>query len=452
MLGESARADVVDAWLDPQTNAPEAYATDYLRRDWRALDPDAQADLEFLHAQLTGDATVVSRSIDDARWIVVEEGPTIASRSYLYDRSDRANRRLTLLFRHRPALDQAPLQPMTPVEIEARDGLTLVSYLTLPIGSDTNGDARPDTPVPLLIAPHDGPWARDSYGYNPLHQWLANRGYAVLSVNFRGSSGFGKAFLNAGNREWGGRMQDDLVDAAQWAVSSGVAQGGRVGVVGAGFGGYAALAGLAFAPDQFRCGVSFAGAANLISLFDGLPAFSAATRDQLYLRVGDVREPAGRQALRERSPLTRAGQIASPLLLGVGARDPRGSRADADALAAALRTRQTPLTYLVFPDEGRDLVRPQNRLSFLAVAEHVLGQCLGGRVEPVGAAFEGASMEAVDGAGTTPGLTAFARRPSAPAPVIAAPGKSPAPAPVRDGEGGPTAAPPPPADAIIAPS
>ncbi|GAM98169.1 dipeptidyl anminopeptidase [alpha proteobacterium U9-1i] len=448
VLGESARADVADAWLDPQTNAPEAFAADYLRRDWRALDPDAQADLDFLDAQLNGDFHVVSRSVDDARWIVVEEGPAIASRSYLYDRSDRANRRMSLLFRSRPALDQVALQPMTPVEIEARDGLTLVSYLTLPIGSDENGDARPDAPVPLVLLPHDGPWARDTYGYNALHQWLANRGYAVLSVNFRGSSGFGKAFLNAGNREWGAKIQEDLIDAAQWAVQSGVAQAERVGVFGAGFGGYAALAGLAFAPDQFQCGVSLAGASNLTSMFEALPAFTTPMRDQLYLRVGDARTADGRQVLRERSPAARVNQMRQPLLLAAGARDPRGSRADADALATTLRARRAPLTFVVFPDEGRELVRPQNRLSFLAIAEHFLSQCLGGRTEPVGAAFEGARLEAFDGAANVPGLTAFARRTPTPAASENAPGESPAVAPVEtDGSGGPELVTSPPADA-----
>jgi dipeptidyl aminopeptidase/acylaminoacyl peptidase len=448
VLGESARADVAEAWLDPQTNAPEAFGADYLRRDWRALEPDAQGDLDFLDAQLTGDFNIVSRSLDDGKWIVVEEGPAIAARAYLYDRTDRANRRMTLLFRGRPALDQAALQPMTPVEIEARDGLTLVSYLTLPTGSDANGDTRPDAPVPLVLLPHDGPWARDTYGYNALHQWLANRGYAVMSVNFRGSTGFGKAFLNAGNREWGGRMQEDLVDAAQWAVQSGVAQAGRVGVFGAGYGGYSALAGVAFAPDQFQCAVSYAGASNLATMFDALPAYTAPIRDQLYLRIGDPRTPEGRQALRERSPAVRVNQISRAVLIGAGAGDPRGARADADAFATALRPRRAPLTYVVYPDEGRDLVRPQSRLSFLAIAEHFLSQCLGGRAEPIGAAFEGARLEAYDGASNVPGLTAFARRVQIQTAPVIAPGESPAPTPSEnDGSGGPELIASPPGDA-----
>ena len=184
----------------------EAFAAEYLRREWRALDPDAQADIDFLDRQLTGDFSVVSRSADDARWIVVEDGPTTPARSYLYDRGDRANRRLSLLFRHRPNLEQAPLQAMTPVEIEARDGLTLVSYLTLPTGLRRQWRRAPGSARAAGgHSAHDGPWARDRYGFNAMHQWLANRGYAVLSVNFRGSTGFGKAFLNAGNREWGGK-------------------------------------------------------------------------------------------------------------------------------------------------------------------------------------------------------------------------------------------------------
>lgn len=447
VVGESARADVVDVWLNPGTNAPEAYAANYLRRDWRALDPDAQADLDYLDAQLAGDFTVVSRSNDDGRWIVVEDSPTTPTRSYLYDRTDRAHRRLTLLFRQRPALEQAPLQRTTPIEIQARDGLTLVSYLTLPIGSDSNDDGRPDHPAPLVITPHADAWGRAAFGFDPFAQWLANRGYAVLSVNARGSTGFGKAFLNAGNREWGGRMQEDLLDALQWAVTNGVAQRDHVAIVGAGYGGFAALTGLASTPDQFRCGVSFGGPANLASMLESLPAYWTASRDQLYLRIGDPRTPEGRQALRDHSPLTRAGQITRPLLLALGARDPHTPRADIDQVAGALRGRQAGFVYLVYPEEGHELLRPQNRLSFYAVMEQFLGSCLGGRIEPVGAAFDGANLQAFDGAASVPGLSAFARRTPA-----AAPASDQTPSAPTEGAGGPDTEATPPADATPAPA
>lgn len=447
VLGESGRADVADVWLDPATNAPEAFAADYLRREWRAIGPDAQADLDFLDRQLTGDFSVVSRSADDARWIVEEEDPSTPARSYLYDRGDLANRRLTLLFRHRPGLDGAPLQAMTPVEIEARDGLTLVSYLTLPIGSDTNNDGRPEAPTPLVIAPHDGPWARDSYGFNALHQWLANRGYAVLSVNFRGSTGLGKAFLNAGNREWGAKMQEDLLDAVQWAVSNGVARADRVAILGSGFGGYAALAGLAFTPDQYRCGAAIGAPANLTAVLDNAPP---SRRDDLYLRVGDTRTAEGRQLLRERSPVLRANQITHPLMLALGERDAGASRGEFDQIAQSLRGRRIGLTYLAFPEEGRDLARPQDRLAFYAVLEHFLGACLGGRIEPVGGAFQGATMTAYDGAGAVPGLSAFVRRPAA-APVQPVQQDLEATDPT-EGAGGPVMIAPAPEDAALAPA
>jgi dipeptidyl aminopeptidase/acylaminoacyl peptidase len=431
VLGESARADVVDVWLDPATNAPEAFAAEYLRREWRALDADAQADLEFLSRQLSGEINVVSRSNDDARWIVVEEGPTIPTRSYLYERGDRANRRLSLLFRHRPTLETAPLQPMAPVEIEARDGLTLVSYLTLPTGSDTNGDGRPETPRALVIAPHGGPWARDSYGFNPTHQWLANRGYAVMSVNYRGSTGFGRAFLNAGNREWGARMQEDLLDAVQWAVANGVADPERIAIVGAGYGAYAALTALTTTPDQFRCAAAYGAPGSLGAMIENTPQFALAQRDALYLRVGDPRTSEGRQLLRARSPLPRAAQIRQPLLLAMGGRDPRAARAEMDQIAYAVRARRAGLVYLVYPEEGASLVTPQNRLSYLAVLEHFLGDCLGGRTEPAGASFEGAELNVYDGATSVPGLSAFARRLVAPQPAVTPlaaplPGESPA--------------------------
>lgn len=405
VIGEGERSDVVDVWIDPATGAPEAFATEYLRRDWRALDADSQADIDFLERQLDGDFTVVSRSADDTRWIVLEQGPTIAARSYLFDRAGQAGRRLTSLFSHRPDLQQAALQPMTPVEITARDGLTLVSYLTLPGGTDADGDAHPERPLPLVVLPHDGPWRRDSYGFNAMHQWLANRGYAVLSVNFRGSSGFGNDFLNAGNNQWGRGIHNDLIDAVQWAVAQRIAEPDRVAIVGEGFGGYATLSALAFS-DKFRCGASFAGPANLFAMLDVSPP---SQRDMLYRRVADARVEFGRQLLRERSPLFHATRIRAPLLLASGLRDPHVTKAESDQLANAVRG-YGALTYLVFPQEGRELVRPQNRLSYLAVVEHFLGDCLSGRVEPVGASFEGAEIDVYDGAINVPGLSAFARR------------------------------------------
>jgi dipeptidyl aminopeptidase/acylaminoacyl peptidase len=414
LLGEGAGADVVDVWIDEATGAPQAFATEYLRRDWRALNADSRADLDFLERQLIGEFTVVSRSADNTRWVVLEEGPTTPPRSYLFDRAGPAGRRITSLFSHRPDLQQAALQPMAPLEITARDGLTLVAYLTLPGGADANGDARPERPLPLVLLPHDGPWSRESYGLNALHQWLANRGYAALSVNYRGSAGFGAAFLNAGNGQWGRAMQNDLLDAVQWATAQGVAEPDRVAIVGEGFGGYAALSALAFT-DRFQCGASFAGPANLFAMLDVSPQ---AEREALYRRVADARVEVGRQTLRERSPLFHALRIRAPLLIASGLRDPRLTRAESDQLAQAVRP-HGKLTYLVFPQEGRRLMRPQNRLSYLAVLEHFLGDCLAGRVEPVAASFEGAEIDVYDGAINVPGLSAFARRPAAaPAPAL----------------------------------
>lgn len=410
VLGESQSADVVDAWIDPVSQAPEAFVREYLRADWRALEAEAQADLDFFAERLSGDARVTSRSADDGRWIVEESAPTLAPRSYLYDRRDPQSRRLTPMFRHYSALETAPLQSMTPVEIAARDGLTLVSYLTLPVGADANGDARPDAPAPLVIAPRAEPWGRNGFGFDPLHQWLANRGYAVLSVNMRGSSGFGTAFLNAGNLEWGARMQEDLLDAMQWAVDNGVAQSDRIAIFGSGYGGYAALAGLAFAPDRFRCGVSFGAPANLAAMLEALPSRERAYLERYYLRVGDPRNAGGLQMLRARSPSEAAAQINRPLLIGVGGRDPGVSRAALDAIALNLRERRQSVMYINFPDEGAQLTRAEDRLAFYAIAEDFLGRCLGGRVEPVGAAFEGANLEALEGASEAPGLSAFARR------------------------------------------
>ncbi|MGE0829577.1 MAG: prolyl oligopeptidase family serine peptidase [Hyphomonadaceae bacterium] len=405
LLGESQRADIVDVWLNPLTRAPQAFVAEYLRREWRPVDPAALADIDFLDAQLAGEPRVLSRTRDDRAWIVQEEGPTTPTRTWLYRRGPDAPPRLTLLFRNRPALESRTLAPMIPVEIQARDDLTLVSYLTLPLGADANDDSRPEAPLPLVLAVHDGPWARDSYGLNPTHQWLANRGYAVLSVNFRGSAGLGKAFLNAGNREWGGQVREDLLDAVQWAVDEGIARADRVAIMGSSFGGYAALAGLAFTPDRYACGVSLSGPSNLAGFVESTPPAWEAHRAELYERVGDPRDAAEAQRLRDQSPLFRAARMRGPLLIAQGARDPRVPRADADQIAAALSVRGNQSVYLLYPDEAHGLSRTPNRLSFYAVAENFLARCLGGLAQPLSDRdFAGASARTLAGIDYLPGL------------------------------------------------
>jgi len=401
VLGESARADVSDVWIDPRDFHPTAYSAEYLKREWSHLDPAAKADLEFLKANVKGETSVVSRSDDDMKWIVVEDGPTTPATAYLYD---RAATRLTRLFDSRPALAKAALTPMIPVELKSRDGLTLVSYLTLPPGSDADGNGIPDKPVPMVLEVHGGPWARDSYGFDPTHQWLASRGYAVLSVNFRGSTGFGKAFVNAGDKEWAGKMHEDLIDAAEWAISHGVTDKDHIGIFGGSYGGYAALVGLTFTPDTFACGVSLVGPSNLETLLTSLPPYWESAKSEFYLRVGDPRTEQGRKLLSDRSPLYKAGQIMRPLLIAHGANDPRVKQAESDQIVAAMKERKIPVTYLLYPDEGHGFGRPQNRLSFYAAAEGFLAKCLGGRSQAIGADLQGANLTVKEGADLVPGL------------------------------------------------
>lgn len=403
VIAESRFADVSDVWIHPAEFTPQAFGAEYLKQDWQAISPDAKADIDFLNERLEGEPKLASRTLDDRRWIVLEHGPTVPARVHLYDREERT---LRYLFSQRPALRDAPLQSMIPIEIKARDGLTLVSYLTLPPGSDADGNGRPEAATPLVLLVHGGPWARDSYGFRPDHQWLANRGYAVLSVNFRGSTGFGKAFVNAGNREWGGRMQQDLADAVNWAVQEGVAARDKVAIYGGSYGGYAALAGLAFTPETYACGVSVVGPSNLETLLGSVPPYWKGYFEDLALRVGDPRTPAGRRLLRAHSPLTKAADIRRPLLIAQGGNDPRVKRAESDQIVAAMREQDLPVTYLFFPDEGHGFARPQNRMAFYAAAEGFLAQCLGGRAEPIAGALEGSSVEVLEGAALIPGLEA----------------------------------------------
>jgi dipeptidyl aminopeptidase/acylaminoacyl peptidase len=401
VIAESGVADVSGVMIHPTRYTPEAYAVNYLRNEWTALDDGVGADLAHLREQLPGEIGVVSRTRDDATWIVVNWAAESPGTYYLYD---RASRELTKLFSVRPELEPYTLADMHPVEIPSRDGLTLVSYLSLPPGSDSDGDGRPDEPLPMVLFVHGGPWGRDAYGYNSAHQWLANRGYAVLSVNFRASTGFGKAFISAGDLEWGRKMHDDLLDGVAWAIAEGVTTEDRVAIMGGSYGGYATLAGLAFTPETFACGVDIVGPSNLETLLESTPPYWASQYELLARGVGDPRTPEGEALLRERSPLHAAGDIKKPLLIGQGANDPRVKRAESDQIVEAMRASGLPVTYVLFPDEGHGFARPENNLAFNAVAEGFLASCLEGRQEPIGEAFAGSSLTVLEGEGNVSGL------------------------------------------------
>ena len=398
---EDARADVGGTLAHPATGQVQAVSVDYLRDEWKVVDPAIRADLEKLQALGPGDVSVNTRTQDDRTWIVVYSA---AESPLVYYRYDRPAGTLTKLFSARPKLDGKPLVPQWPVEITSRDAKTLVSYLTLPKSADADNDGKADAPVPLVLLVHGGPWARDSYGYGSYNQWLANRGYAVLSVNFRGSTGFGKDFTNAGNGEWAGKMHDDLIDAMQWAVKQGVTTPEQVAIMGGSYGGYATLTGLTFTPDAFACGVDIVGPSNLNTLLSTVPPYWASFFEQLAKRMGDPRTAEGKRWLTERSPLTRADRIRKPLLIGQGANDPRVKQDESDQIVKAMKAKNIPVTYVLFPDEGHGFARPENNKAFNAVTEGFLAQCLGGRAEPIGQDFAGSSISVPAGADGVPGL------------------------------------------------
>jgi len=389
LIAQSDKSDISYIIHHPITMEPLAYSDEYERMDWRALKPALKADIAFLNKQVTGYWSVLSQSKDNNLWTIWVDNVGEPIRFALFDRRKRA---LKTLFAARPSLEGAPLPRAHARVLTARDGLKLVSYLTLPEGSDVDHDGVPDKPLPLVLMVHGGPWSRESFAYSPPAAWLSNRGYSVLTVNFRGSTGFGKSFVNAGDKEWGGKMHDDLIDAVDWAVREGIARGDKVAIYGASYGGYAALVGLTFTPKKFACGVDIVGPSNLNTFLANVPAYWASFRDNLKRRVGDPTTVEGRRLLKERSPIFRAAQIQRPLLIAQGANDPRVKANEADLIVRAMRRKGLPVTYVLYSDEGHGFARPENRLSFYAISEAFLARCLGGRAEPIGDDFEGSSV------------------------------------------------------------
>lgn len=401
VIAEDPRADVGSVLRHPMTGEVQAVSFEYDRERWVVLDKSIEADFDKLRKVAEGDFSILSRTLDDRVWIVAFDLDYGPARYFRFTRDDG---KAQFLFTNRSKLEGLSLARMQTPIIKSRDGLNLVSLLSLPPGAALDASGKPKQALPMVLLVHGGPWARDNWGYNPQHQWLANRGYAVLSVNFRGSTGFGKQFVNAGNREWAGKMHDDLIDAVDWAVREGYADKSRIAIMGGSYGGYSTLVGLTFTPDVFACGVDIVGPSNLVTLLNSIPRYWEPIMETFTTRIGDHRTEDGRAFLMSRSPLTLVGKIQRPLLIGQGANDPRVKQAEADQIVGAMRDKKIPVTYVLYPDEGHGFARPENRMSFNAIAEAFLAKHLGGRFEPFGEDFRGSSVTVPNGADQVPGL------------------------------------------------
>ena len=371
VIAEDSQYDVSNVIIHPTERHIQAVAFYKDKLEWQIIDPSIEEDAEAIASVRSGEVYPVSRDLADRQWLVgysTDDGPVY---HYVYDRASKSS---TLLFSSRPELEELPLVATQPVTYQARDGLTIHGYLTTPQGKDA--------PYPTVMLVHGGPWARDTWGYNPQAQWLANRGYAVLQPNFRGSTGYGKAFVNAGNRQWAAAMHDDLIDGVNWLVKEGIAEENKIAIMGGSYGGYATLVGLTFTPDVFACGVDIVGPSNLVTLMQSIPPYWKPMMAMFKHRVGDLETEE--EFLKSRSPLFFVDKIQKPLLIGQGKNDPRVKEPESEQIVDAMRKANKPVEYVIYTDEGHGFARPENRLHFYAVAEEFLAKHLGGRFEPIG--------------------------------------------------------------------
>ena len=366
-LGGAMFSDVTDDLI------LTSYEDDRIRRYFK--DKAFEADYQWLAKQLPGkEIRPGSHTRDERIWLINAVSDTEPGETYLFNRDTK---KLTLQYRVREGIPRDALASMQPIRYESSDGLEIPAYLTLPKGSTGKN-------LPLIVFPHGGPWGRDSWGYNSMAQFFANRGYAVLSPNFRASTGYGKKFLNAGNLQWGDKMQDDLTWGVKYLVAKGIADPKRVGIMGGSYGGYATLAGVAFTPDVYAAAVSIVGPSNLITLLNSIPPYWESIRKMFTLRMGDPATPEGKAQLMRQSPLNSASKIKTPLMVVQGANDPRVNKAESDQIVIALRDRKFPVEYIVAPDEGHGFARPVNNLATFMAAEKFLAQHLGGRYQEGG--------------------------------------------------------------------
>src|SRR5437899_94079 len=356
--------------LHPVTDAPQAVEFDYTTPHWSFLDPKLKVDFEMISREVPGFIDLVSRDNADHVWIVASRRSDAPATYYKFDRDKK---KLNQLFTENPALAKFALAPKKPVIIKTRDGLEMVSYLAIP------PKVYPKK-LPLVLLIHGGPWDRDSDNYDPEVQFLANLGYAVLQVNYRGSTGFGIKFFNAGNLAVGLGMVEDLFDAVRWAVDQGIADPKRIAAMGGSMGGFATLRSLEMRPDLFACGVDECGPADEAVSFRSSPSYWSNILARWRRRAGDADHDENWN--RKISPLFHVDVIRAPLLIVQGKNDPRVTMANADAMVAALRKAKRDVTYVVYPDEGHGFARPENQLDFYGRVEEFLAKHLGGRAEP----------------------------------------------------------------------
>lgn len=391
-LAKEKLADISGVYFKPDDFEVEAYMYEYERAHLVRVDKAFEKSWNWLENNIPGDLALISRTQDNRTWLI---GAYYDDKSSEYLLFDRERGELTYLFSSRPKLAHYQLQKMHPVIITARDGLKLVSYLTPARGMTLDDNLKASKPSPLIILVHGGPvGVRDSWGFNPTAQFLANRGYSVLSINYRGSGGFGKTFIEKSFGQWSKNMQTDLIDGLNWAVAQGISTPEQISIMGGSYGGYAALVGLAMTPDLFASGIDIVGPSNLETLLQSIPEYWKPALALLRKKIGLPEQPSGNDSafLASISPITYAHQIDKPLLIMHGANDPRVKQAESEQIISVLRDKQIPFLYALFPDEGHGFVLPENRIASYAIIESFLGDIFNTPVEPVGTSLRESSV------------------------------------------------------------